>query len=204
MVRFLPRETKFFDLFAEMAQNLTIGARQLRDLLQNYSDVPAAVQSIKDTEHKGDEIAHAVFIKLNSTFITPFDREDIHSLASSLDDVLDFINAAATRLVIYKIMQPPVEAVELADIILRQAEELAKALPCLEKGDVLLKYCVEVNRLENEADAITRAAIGRLFETEADPIQLIKHKELLEVLEMATDKAEDAANVLETVVLKSS
>ena len=204
MVRFLPRETKFFDLFADMAQNLTIGARQLRDLLQNYADVPAAVQRIKDTEHKGDEIAHAVFIKLNSTFITPFDREDIHSLASSLDDVLDFINAAATRLVIYKITEPPAEAVELANIILHQAEELAKALPFLEKGDGLLKYCVEVNRLENEADEIARAAIGRLFETEADPIRLIKHKELIEVLEMATDKAEDAANVLETVVLKST
>ncbi len=204
MVRFLPRETKFFDLFADMAQNLTIGARQLRDLLQNYADVPAAVQRIKDTEHKGDEIAHAVFIKLNSTFITPFDREDIHSLASSLDDVLDFINAAATRLVIYKITEPPAEAVELANIILQQAEELAKALPFLEKGDGLLKYCVEVNRLENEADEIARAAIGRLFETEADPIRLIKHKELIEVLEMATDKAEDAANVLETVVLKST
>jgi uncharacterized protein len=204
MVRFLPRETKFFELFADMAQNLTIGARQLRDLLQNYSDVPAAVQRIKDTEHKGDEIAHAVFIKLNSTFITPFDREDIHSLASSLDDVLDFINAAATRLVIYKITDPPVEAVELANLILRQAEELAKALSFLEKGDGLLKYCVEVNRLENEADEIARAAIGCLFETEADPIRLIKHKELIEVLEMATDKAEDAANVLETVVLKSA
>jgi predicted phosphate transport protein (TIGR00153 family) len=204
MVRFLPRETKFFDLFAEMARNLTIGARQLRDLLQDYRDVPANVQKIKDTEHKGDEIAHAVFIKLNSTFITPFDREDIHSLASSLDDVLDFINAAATRLVIYKITEPPAEAVELANLILRQAEELAKALPCLEKGDGLLKYCVEVNRLENEADEIARAAIGSLFETEADPIRLIKHKELIEVLEMATDKAEDAANVLETVVLKSA
>ena len=204
MVRFLPRETKFFDLFADMAQNLTIGARQLRDLLQNYRDVPANVQKIKDTEHKGDEIAHAVFIKLNSTFITPFDREDIHSLASSLDDVLDCINAAARRLVTYKISDPPVEAGALANIIVRQIEELAKALPHLEKGDGLLKNCVEVNRLENEADGITRAAIGRLFETETDSIRLIKHKELLEVLEQATDKAEDAANVLETVVLKNA
>lgn len=204
MVRLIPRETKFFELFAEMAQNVMVGARQLRDLLQNYSDVPAAVQRIKDTEHKGDEIAHAVFVKLNSTFITPFDREDIHTLTSSLDDVLDFINAAASRLVTYKVADPPVEAVELANIVLRQAEELAKAVALLEKGDALLKYCVEINRLENEADAIARAAIGRLFENEADPIRLIKHKELLEVLEMATDKAEDAANVLEAVVLKSA
>jgi predicted phosphate transport protein (TIGR00153 family) len=204
MVRFLPRETKFFDLFADMARNLTTGARQLRDLLQDYTDVAAGVQKIKGTEHKGDDLTHAVFIKLNSSFITPFDREDIHSLASSLDDVLDFINAAADRLTTYKITKPPADAALLATIILRQAEELAKAVALLEKGDALLEHCVEVNRLENEADGISRAAIGRLFETETDPIQLIKHKELLEVLERATDKAEDVANVLETVVLKSA
>jgi hypothetical protein len=125
-------------------------------------------------------------------------------LASSLDDVLDYINAAADRLTTYKITNPPAAAVELATIILRQAEELAKAVALLEKGDALIEYCVEVNRLENEADGVSRHAIGLLFETETNPIQLIKHKELLEVLEMATDKAEDAANVLETVVLKSA
>ena len=204
MVRFIPREAKFFDLFAEMTINLTTGALQLRDLLQDYEDVSAGVQKIKGTEHKGDEIAHALFIKLNSSFITPFDREDIHTLASSLDDVLDYINAAADRLVTYKITKPPAAAVELATIILRQAEELAKAVALLEKGDALIEHCVEVNRLENEADAISRAAIGYLFETETDPIRLIKHKELIEVLEIATDKAEDAANVLETVVLKGA
>ena len=204
MVRFLPRETRFFDLFEEMAENLTVGARQLRDLLENYREVTHQVQKIKGTEHRGDEITHALFIKLNSTFITPFDREDIHSLASSMDDVLDYINGAASRMVTYKVTNPPPEASELANIILRQSEELAKALGHLEKGDGVLEYCVEVNRLENEADTIARAAIGRLFETEEDPIQLIKHKELLEVLEIATDKAEDAANVLETVVLKSA
>ncbi|MGA3126998.1 MAG: DUF47 family protein [Candidatus Korobacteraceae bacterium] len=203
-MRFIPRETKFFDLFADMVNNLTTGARQLRDLLSDYQDVTANVLKIKGTEHRGDEIAHALFVKLNSSFITPFDREDIHSLASSLDDVLDYINAAADRLRTYKIVNPPAAAVELATIILRQAEELAKAVALIEKGDVLIKHCVEVNRLENEADGISRAAIGRLFEIETDPIQLIKHKELLEVLEMATDKAEDAANVLETVVLKSA
>ncbi len=204
MVRLIPRETKFFDLFADMANNLTTGAQQLRDLLQNYTDVPAGVLRIKATEHKGDDIAHNLFVKLNSSFITPFDREDIHTLASSLDDVLDYINAAADRLTTYKITAPPAAAVELATIILRQAEELAKAVALLEKGDALIEHCVEVNRLENEADSISRTAIGQLFDTETNPIHLIKHKELLEVLEMATDKAEDAANVLETVVLKSA
>ncbi|MDR3763006.1 MAG: DUF47 family protein [Acidobacteriota bacterium] len=204
MLRIIPRETEFFDMFNEMAQNLTVGATQLRDLLENYTDVAANVQRIKGTEHRGDEIAHAVFVKLNSSFITPFDREDIHTLASSLDDVLDFINAAADRLITYKINFPPEAAAELAMIILQQSEELAKAVGLLEKGDELLKHCVEVNRLENEADRISTTAIGRLFETETNPIHLIKHKELLEILEMATDKAEDVANVLETVVLKSA
>ena len=187
-----------------MAENLIVGARQLRDLLQDYSEVGDRVQKIKSTEHRGDEITHSLFVKLNSSFITPFDREDIHSLASSLDDVLDYINAAASRMIIYKITNPPAEATQLATLVLRQSEELRKALAHLEKGDGVLEYCVEINRLENEADAIARAAIGRLFETEENPIQLIKHKELIEVLEIATDKAEDAANVLETVVLKSA
>jgi predicted phosphate transport protein (TIGR00153 family) len=204
MVRFIPRETKFLELFIDMANNLTNGARQLRDLLQDYTDVASSVQKIKGTEHKGDDIAHTVFVKLNSSFITPFDREDIHTLASSLDDVLDYINAAADRLTTYKITKPPAAAVELATIILRQAEELTRAVGLLENGDALIEHCVEVKRLENDADGVSRAAIGHLFETETDPIQLIKHKELLEVLEMATDKAEDAANVLETVVLKSA
>ena len=205
MVRFIPRETKFFDLFAEMAENLTIGARQLRDLLQDYTDVSNVVQKIKGTEHKGDEIAHAVFVKLNSSFITPFDREDIHTLASSMDDVLDYINAAADRLTTYKITKPPAARPSnwrRSSFVRRR--NLPRRSRCLKKAMPCSKYCVEVNRLENEADGITRAAIGRLFETETDPIQLIKHKELLEVLEMATDKAEDVANVLETVVLKSA
>ncbi|HYE23951.1 MAG TPA: DUF47 family protein [Clostridia bacterium] len=204
MPRIIPHETKFFDMFAEMSDNLVEGARTIRGLFENYQDTYSVVQKIKGIEHKGDDITHAVFVKLNQTFITPFDREDIHLLASSMDDVLDFINAAADRLVTYKITTPPAAAVELATIIVRQAEELAKAIRLLENGTKLVEHCVEVNRLENEADNISRAAIGALFESEKDPIRLIKNKELLEVLETATDKAEDVANVLETVVLKST
>jgi len=205
MVRLVPRETKFFDMFAEMTSNLMDGANVLKGLFQNYSDVPVAVQKIKDIEHKGDDMTHAVVIKLNQTFITPFDREDIHQLASALDDVLDFINSTADRLLMYKIDYAPNAALKLADVILRQSDELSKAVNLLEKNQQkVLEHCVEVNRLENEADTITRDAIGRLFQEEKDPIQLIKIKELLEVLETATDKAEDAANVLETVILKSA
>ena len=205
MVRLVPRETKFFDMFAEMATNLTEGATTLRTLFQDYKNVPEAVQRIKDIEHKGDDMTHAVVIKLNQTFITPFDREDIHELASAIDDVLDYVNSAADRLLMYKVTSAPQAATKLADVIVRQSQELSKAVLLLEKNNQkVLDHCVEVNRLENEADAIARDAIGKLFQEERDPIQLIKIKELIEVLETATDKAEDAANVLETVILKSA
>jgi uncharacterized protein len=204
MVRMIPRETKFFDMFAEMARNVIDGAKVLRDLLGNYEHIDARVSNIKDIEHRGDDMTHAIFVKLNQTFITPFDREDIHRLASSLDDVLDFINSAADRIMIYKIKTPPAAAFELAKIIVRQAEALEKGVSLLEKNQKVLEHLVEVNRLENEADKVSRDAIGKLFESETDPIILIKHKELIEVLETATDKAEDVANVLETIVLKSA
>jgi predicted phosphate transport protein (TIGR00153 family) len=155
-------------------------------------------------EHEGDRATHAIIAKLNTSFITPFDREDIHRLASSLDDVLDFVNSAAVRLVMYKITQPPVAAAELAGLIVLQAEELAQGVSLLEKNNGVLKHCDEVNRLEDEADDVSRKAIAVLFESEKDPIQLIKMKELYEVLEYATDKAEDVANVLEAIVLKSA
>ena len=206
MVRFIPRETKFLELFVEIANNVADGARALSNLLHNYDyeTMPAAVAQIAAIEHKGDEMTHRILIKLNQTFITPFDREDIHLLASSLDDVLDFIFAASDRLVTYKITQPSPSAKVLAAIILKQAEELGKAVALLDKDTRLLDHCVEVNRLENEADKVSREAIGRLFDGEPDPITLIKLKELLEVLEEASDKAEDVADVLETVVLKGA
>jgi len=206
MARLIPRETKFFDLFVEIANNVTDGAKALSDLLHNYdyATMPEAVAKIAAIEHRGDEMTHRILIKLNQTFITPFDREDIHLLASSLDDVLDFIFAAGDRLQTYKITQPSPSAKVLAGIILKQAEELVKAVALLEKHGRVLEHCVEVNRLENEADKVTREAIGRLFDGEHDPITLIKLKELLEALEDASDKAEDVADVLETVILKSA
>lgn len=205
-MRLIPRETKFLDLFAEIASNVTDGARVLSELLNNYDyeRMPAAVARITEIEHHGDEMTHRILIKLNQTFITPFDREDIHLLASSLDDVLDFIFSAADRLLNYKIKAPSPSAKILAGIILRQCEELAKAVSLLGKDSHVLEHCVEVNRLENEADKVSREAIGRLFDGEPDPITLIKLKELLEVLEEASDKAEDVADVLETVILKST
>jgi uncharacterized protein len=204
MIRLIPRETKFFDLFAELSTSLSAGAILLRSILEDPQDLKKRVERMQEIEHEGDRATHAIISKLNQTFITPFDREDIHRLASSLDDVLDFVNAAAVRLIMYKISQPPVAAAELAGIIVRQAEELARGVSLLEKNNGVLKHCDEINRLEDEADNISRKAIGILFEHEKDPIQLIKMKELYEVLETATDKAEDAANVLEAIVLKSA
>jgi uncharacterized protein len=205
MVRFIPRDTKFFDLFADMAKNLGEGARLLKRTLDDFKDVDARVQELKNIEHRGDDMTHNILTKLNQTFITPFDREDIYRLASSLDDVLDFIYAAGVRLIMYKITSAPEAASLLAEIVVRQTDQLTAAVSRLEKKhDNVLENCVEINRLENEADSVARAAIGVLFEKEKDPISLIKLKELYEVLETATDKAEDAANVLEGVVLKSA
>ena len=204
-MRLIPRDTKFFDLFADMARNLGDGARLLKQTLDDFKDVEVRVQQLKAIEHRGDEMTHNVLTRLNQTFITPFDREDIHRLASSLDDVLDFVYAAGVRLIMYKITSAPPAASQLADIIIRQCDQLSQAMVKLDKkNDHVLENCVEINRLENEADQIARSAIALLFEKEKDPISLIKLKELYEVLETATDKAEDAANVLEGVVLKST
>ncbi len=180
------------------------GARLLRSILENPSDLEVRVDQMQAIEHRGDKAIHAIMTKLNQSFITPFDREDIHRLASSLDDVLDYMNTAATRLVMYKITHPPAAAAELAGILVLQSEELAQGVSLLEKNGKVMQHCDEVNRLEDDADKVSRKAIGALFENEKDPIQLIKMKELYEVLETATDKAEDAANVLEAIVLKSA
>src|SRR3954462_8933970 len=203
MVRLIPKNQKFFDMFAEMCGNIVEGAKLLETTLRENTDVEARVHQLHDFEHKGDDMTHAILTKLNQTFITPFDREDIHTLASTIDDVLDFIYAAGERLVMYKISHVPSEAAALADVVVKQCEQIALAASKLEKHANVLAYCVEINRLENDADRITRGAIAKLFDTERDPITLIKIKELYEVLETASDKAEDVATVLETIGLKN-
>lgn len=204
MVRLIPKDNSFFQMFSVMSENLIAGASTLVDLFANYQDVERKIDQVRRIEHEGDELTHAILTKLNQTFITPFDREDIHQLASKLDDVLDFINAASARIVMYRITSPPAAAGEIAKIILKQSQELQKAVSLMQKNGNILVHCVEINRLENEADLVAQQAIAKLFECEKDPINLIKIKELLEFLERATDKAEDVANVLETVVLKNT
>lgn len=204
MVRLIPRDNSFFAMFSAMSDNLIAGARTLVDLFANFQDVEKQIETIHRIEREGDECTHAILTKLNQTFITPFDREDIHELASKLDDVLDFINAAGARIEMYRITAPPPAAGELATIILMQCQAMQQAVSLMQKNGDILSHCVEINRLENEADQVSQQAIATLFDREKDPINLIKIKELLECLERATDKAEDVANVLETVVLKNT
>ena len=204
MLRIIPRDTTFFTMFSEIADNLISAARVLVDLFDNYQNTESKTAEIKRIEHVGDDLTHSVLRKLNQTFITPFDREDIHRLTSSLDDVLDLINSAADRITMYKITDPPAAASQLSKLILSHCEELGRAVSHLRKNGDVLSRCVEIKRFENEADVAAREAISKLFEREKNPINLIKIKELIEVLETATDKAEDVANVLETVVLKNA
>src|SRR6266481_10109828 len=160
-VPLIPKDISFFAMFAEMSNNLIAGASVLVDLFADYHEVSGKIKEIRRIEHIGDDMTHAILTKLNQTFITPFDREDIHRLASAMDDVLDFMNAAVVRLDMYKIFNPPPAAAELAGFIVEQSEELAKAVALLEKSNQhVLEHCVEVNRLENEADRISRIAIA--------------------------------------------
>jgi uncharacterized protein len=203
-MRLIPREEKFFDMFGQMGQMLVEGAQVLTQLLADVAQAPVRAGEIKALEHKADNLTHQIITKLNQTFVTPFDREDIHMLSTGLDDVLDLIDATAMRIVIYKIAVLPPGAVELGRILTAQVQEITAALALLHRPDGILRHCIEINRLEDDADRIARASIGMLFEKESNPITLIKQKELYEVLELATDKCEDVANIIETIVLKAA
>ncbi len=201
---FIPRDDKFFDLFEEASQNIFKAAKLLKEMLDNYSQCEEKAKEIFDTEYEGDRITHEIIRHLNKTFITPFDREDIYNLASKLDDVLDLIEAATDRMIIYKIEEPTIECRKLGGIIHRMAEVITWGVSNLKSLGHVYDHCIEINRLENEADRVTRDAIGRLFEEEKDPIAVIKWKEIYEKLEDTTDSCEDVANILESVVLKNA
>jgi len=200
-----PKQTKFYDLFERSTANLVIAAGKLVDLFDNYTDVEDKVKRLKDLEHEGDYITHEIIQSLHRTFVTPIDREDIAHLANSLDDVLDFMEAAAKMCFIYRIAKPTDRARELASIILKINHSLNDVMPLLhhkEKFGQVLERCVEINRLENEADVVHHQALAELFDNAPDVINIIKWREVYEHLESATDRAEDVANVLEAVVLK--
>ena len=202
---FIPREEKFFDLFQESAQNMVKAAQRLKEMIDTWEHVEGRVGEITELEHQGDTITHDIMARLHRTFVTTFDREDIVQLAHSLDDVTDFIQAAADAMLIYKVDRPGQRAQELADIIVQATEEIARVMPQLKKRIVLsqvLKRCVEINRLENVADRVYRSAIAELFADSADIVHIIKWREIYEHMESATDRCEDVANVLEGVALK--
>ncbi len=205
MFRIIPSDQEFFVLFEKASQNIQDGAELLKELLDNFDDVKGKARAIEEIEHKGDTITHDVIKKLNTTFITPIEREDILALASSLDDIIDLIHAAATRITLYKITAPTPQAKELGFLILKSVRELNRGITYMgKKMDGVYEHCVEVNSLENEADRVCRDAIAYLFEHEKDPITILKWKEIYETLETATDRCEDAANVLEGVALKNA
>jgi len=201
----IPQERQFFDMLERLAATVDDGARALQDMIRDFHDVGAKRRRIKDIEHQGDDLTHDVFEALNRTFITPIDREDIQSLASSLDDILDMIDAAANRLYLYGVDRPTEAMVELADTIAQSTLLLKKAVGMIrnmKQGDEVERIAVEVHHLENVADDLMNNSIAALFK-DPDPIRIIKLKEITERLEQATDDCEDVANVLSDIVAKN-
>ena len=202
--RLMPQEKDFFALFQKQAENIVSGAAALSNMLEHYKGVPEQVQRIKAIEHSGDEITHQIFRRLNQTFVTPFDREDIHELCGTMDDVIDLIDAAASRFVLYRIEKVRGGASELAKVLTLATMELSAAIHAIAAPYSALQRVIEINRLENESDRICRTLIAQLFEEENDPVTIIKWKEIFEVLETAVDKCEDVSNVIESVILKNA
>lgn len=201
----LPREEAFFDLFKQAAHNVIEGSRLLKELMEDYTNVHQKIEQIKEVEHVGDGITHDIALRLNQTFLTPLDREDIHDLASALDDILDAVEAVADRFAMYRITQPTESAIRLADILHQASVAVGRGVDHIAMSHEEVKeYSVQVNSLENEADRVARDAISELFEKETNPIAVIKWKEIYETFEEGTDRCEDVANVIERIVLKQT
>ena len=203
---FTPRDMEFYDLFEQETANLVTAAEKLVDLFDNYENVEAKAKELKELEHRGDVITHEIIARVHRTFVTPIDREDIALLANALDDVMDFIEAAGRTAYLYRIVQPTERARELAAIVAKVAYKLNEVMPRLRRRDQfpwILKQCVEINSLENEADDVHHAALAELFDVcRTDACEVIKWRELYQHMEDATDRGEDVANVLEGIVLK--
>jgi uncharacterized protein len=202
--RFIPRDEKFFSLFEASALNIREAAVALKEMVESEGDYETWWKRLEAYEHEGDRLTHDLIKRLNQTFITPLDREDIHQLGSGLDDVMDLIEAAATRISLSKIKRCTGEAQHLAALIHQMAEEIVLAVQKLKDLDSILSHCVEINRLENLADHVSRDAIAALFTGGHDPVDIIKWKEIYETLETATDRCEDVADILERIVLKNA
>jgi uncharacterized protein len=204
-MRLLPREEKFYHLFLQQVAIISeASALLLEGLTGGQARLSAAADEITALEHKGDEVIHEVFTRLNQTFITPIDPEDIHNLSAALDNVMDGIEDTSHRLISYRINPIPPTMVKLAEMVAACGKTLTSAFEALEKNGAIMPHCIEVNRLENEADGIGRRAVADLFDREKDPITLIKLKEVYEFFEVTIDSCEDVADVLQSVVVKNS
>ncbi len=205
-MRFFPKEIDFFEIFDKAAVNLTKATSVLVSLMENFDNIEAKAKEIYEAEQDGDMLTHDIMRKLNSSFVTPIDREDIHALASRMDDILDLVWGAVDRLVVFKITSPTKEAMEIAMDLHRTTEVLQKTIRELRGKNYshVQEHCIEINRLENRIDRTFRDALGALFDDFKDPLLIIKWKEIYEHLENASDRCEDVANVLEGIVLKNA
>jgi predicted phosphate transport protein (TIGR00153 family) len=207
MFSLIPREVVFFDLFEKAAENVKRGAEELLEFLVKFDDLKERQKRIKDIEHAGDEMTHEVIERLNQTFITPIDREDIHELACRLDDVVDLIDTASNRIVLYKIKEPIEDARLLAECLVHSMRIICEMLPMMRKSKDtagVRQRCRDVHAQENEGDRIEQHALAALFEHTGDPLYVMKWKNIIEELESATDRCEDVANVIEGIVLKNA
>ena len=203
--KFLPQEHLFFDLFEQAADYSVEAAKLLLRMTENYADADLLAREIEAVEHACDEVTHETMDRLNKSFITPIDREDIHAFIVKLDDVVDLIQATANRLAFFKIDKPTPYAVNLAKQVLRGCEKLKDAVQGMhssEHYEMVLRDCIAINEVENAADDLLRDALAELFATEKDPIKVIKWKDIYETLERVTDSCEDVANVMQDIIVK--
>ncbi len=203
----MPREEPFFELFDQAAANVVQGAKVLKEMVTDFSKAEDKAAVAIEIEHRGDSILHEVFKRLNNTFITPLDREDIHMLIGGLDDIIDYIESTCDRLLLYKVNEPTEEALEFAEVVLRATEQVQIAvtnLNDLRNIRKVLDPCVRVNDFENEGDRINRRALQRLFSGAMEPLEALKWREIYDHFESAIDKCEDVAHILESIVVKNA
>jgi len=203
MFSLFPREENFFSLFSRQAKLVHEGCDQLHEMMERFDDLEARAKKLKEVEHQGDLVTHELFERLNRTFITPLEREDIHNLASGLDDVLDAVEALGSRLVLFKIPHSTPAAIQLTGVIAKCGDQIEHAVNHLKDFKNLMGFTIEINRLENEADHISREIVADLFSGKHDLLDVMRWKELYGRLEGAADKCEDVANTIEAIVLKN-
>jgi predicted phosphate transport protein (TIGR00153 family) len=203
MFSLFPREEDFFVLFRKQAALVREGCEQLLEMVTTFDRLEERAKQLKEVEHRADVVTHEIFERLNRTFITPLEREDIHQLASNLDDVLDAVEAIGARLFLFQVGQPPAEALRMAKILTECATQIEQAVDNLKKMNNLISFTMEINRLENEADGISRQVTADLFSGKHDLLDVMRWKEIYGRLEGAADKCEDVANAIESIVVKS-